>query len=323
MGLDGSVELVDQTYTLPASSGVRPPGATPAPAAVAAEVSDPASTPRTAEAPAPEDERSPASARTRIGALVAGGIALVAAAVALTVVLMSGTDRTEVVATPVDSETPATTAAPETTIQAPETTTQAPDTTTPAPETTAQAPPTTTPQSDQPEVAAPPVTVTTPPGAAGELRPVGATATAALEPQRLCDGEEATYVPANLVDGDLDTGWAVSGDGSGQSVTVDFGHSVRLTSVGMTPGYTKLGPRGDPCRLVSSFEVNRIVSQVRYEFDDGSTMEQQLAPVAQIQHQPVDVTTRRVTIHILATDLPPGADDDTVISEARFEGVAA
>ena len=60
---------------------------------------------------------------------------------------------------------------------------------------------------------------------------------------------------------------------------------------------------------------------VRYTFDDGTSIEQAsgLSPV--IQYAEVATTTRTVTITILGTVRPPGADDDTILSEVAFEGV--
>ena len=131
-----------------------------------------------------------------------------------------------------------------------------------------------------------------------------------------------TYSATNLIDGNLDTGWGASStDGTGQSVTVRFAGPRHLTSVALTPGYVKFGPRADQnCAAVSAFPFNRFVTQVEYRFDDGSTLPQSFENTPGMQEMAVDVVTTSVTIRILGTQRPTNADDDTIISEAEFTG---
>lgn len=155
------------------------------------------------------------------------------------------------------------------------------------------------------------------------LRPVAATATNQRSSVDLrCTGERVNYAPENLIDGNHDTGWgASSADGTGQSVTLTFAAPVRLTRIGLTPGYTRVGPRQDQgCAEVLAFPFNRVVTSVSYAFDDGSAITQTFERLAELQYQDVDVTTTTVRITVLGTDRGSGADDDTVISEAVFEG---
>lgn len=113
------------------------------------------------------------------------------------------------------------------------------------------------------------------------LMPIGATATGARTALTLCDGSFVDYVADNLIDGDVQVGWGVAGDGAGHSVTVLFGAPVQLTRIGLTPGYIKVGPRGDTgCTAVSAFDRNRFVTSVSYAFDDGT------AAVHQFERQP-------------------------------------
>ncbi len=162
-----------------------------------------------------------------------------------------------------------------------------------------------------------------PPSRSEVLQPVSAEATAERRSVKLaCTGEPTSYDAEKLIDGDLDTGWgASSGDGSGQSITVTFRDPVQLTEVGLTPGFAKIGPREDKnCRRVSAFPHNRFVESVRYRFDDGTSVEQEFEERADLQMLPVNTITRRVRITILETSRP-GADNDTIISEARFMGI--
>lgn len=155
------------------------------------------------------------------------------------------------------------------------------------------------------------------------IRPVSAVATAERSSYHLrCTGEYVTYGASRLIDGDMNTGWgAGENDGTGVSVTVRLGGRVRLTRVGLTPGFAKYGPRQDQgCSSVEAFAYNRFVSSVRYTFDNGTSIVQNFEQRKDMQYVPVDVVTQSVTITILATEQPYGADDDTVLSEVAFEG---
>jgi hypothetical protein len=141
-----------------------------------------------------------------------------------------------------------------------------------------------------------------------------------------CTNAYVDYFAGNLVDGDLNTGWgAGADDGTGQSITLDLGRSMQLTRIGLTPGYLKVGPRADQdCASVDAFGFNRFVTSVRYTFDDGTTLDQTFDRAAQMQWIDVpDQETSTVTITILGTDRPAGADDDTILSDVQLEGRAA
>jgi hypothetical protein len=135
-----------------------------------------------------------------------------------------------------------------------------------------------------------------------------------------------SYSARQLVDQDLNLGWGASrSDGTGEYADVRFAGPVRLMRIRIAPGYLRMGQRADAgCAVVSSFDRNRHVTAVRYEFDDGSSLVHDLAAVPQLQSIDVPnggVVTAGVRVVVLGTVRPPGADDDTVISEAAFEGV--
>lgn len=158
------------------------------------------------------------------------------------------------------------------------------------------------------------------------IRPVSAVATDERRSVNLrCTGELVSYDATQLIDGDMNTGWgAGENNGTGQSVTVRFAERVRLSRVGLTPGFAKFGPRQDRgCASVEAFPLNRWVTSVRYTFDDGTSVVQDFQRRKDLQYVQVDVVTQSVEITILSTDRPPGADDDTVLSEAAFEGSPA
>ena len=155
------------------------------------------------------------------------------------------------------------------------------------------------------------------------LRPTSAIASNERENVPLrCDGHMQEFDVGNLIDFDSGTGWGASStDGTGQWAEISFGRSVTLTSVGMTPGYLRVEPRRDTgCQDVSEFSYNRFVTSVRYDFDGGESVTQSFDRVPEVQSVSVDVVTSTVTITILGTDRSPTADDDTIISEAFFEG---
>ncbi len=137
----------------------------------------------------------------------------------------------------------------------------------------------------------------------------------------LCTDEPVAYTAPQLVDGNPQTGWGASaGDGTGASIRIEFSGQRHLTSVGLTPGYLRVGPRQDQgCNDVSAFTFNRFVPSVEYRFDDGTTEVQSFSQTPELQTMPVDVVTSSVTITILET-VKWGTDDDTILSEAEFTG---
>ncbi len=169
-------------------------------------------------------------------------------------------------------------------------------------------------RTSEPQIASP---------AEAPLVPVSVTATQERPSVQLrCTGESVSYAADRLVDGDLDTGWGASrGDGAGESVRIEFGERVRLSTVGLTPGFLKRGARQDRgCAVVDAFPLNRFVRAVRYTFDDGSSHVQHFDRRRALQTERVDVETESVLVTLLDTDRPAGADNDTILSEATFIG---
>lgn len=167
----------------------------------------------------------------------------------------------------------------------------------------------------------PPATVK-PTSHALQASSISASATRESVSSLRCTKQPLAYDAENLLDGDPQTGWGASkSDGTGQSVRVSFAGSVHLKRVGITPGYFRVAPRSaSACATVNAYEFNRKITGVRYTFDDGTTVEQRLSDNASIQYVAADVETQSVTITILGTVRPAEADDDTIISDAYFEG---
>ncbi|MBK6311785.1 MAG: hypothetical protein IPF42_14880 [Candidatus Microthrix sp.] len=157
----------------------------------------------------------------------------------------------------------------------------------------------------------------------GPLAPasVSASNTRALTPKLACTGGSISYFADQLTDG-TDLGWgASSSDGTGQYFDVSFDKPVHLSTVGITPGYLREARRpSNDCEPASSFGVNRFVNAVEWTFDDGTSVIQRFEQRPEMQFMSVDAVTSSVRMTILETTRPPGADDDTVISEASFTG---
>lgn len=160
-------------------------------------------------------------------------------------------------------------------------------------------------------------------GSVGAIDVAEITASATRPSANLyCTGELMSYRAQNLLDGDPDTGWGAGrGDGTAQSVDVTFDGPRHIRRISISPGYLRVGPRRDlGCTDVSAFRYNRIITGVRYDFDDGTSVVQQLDADPTMQSINVDVVSTSARVTILGTVLPPGADTDTIISDLQFEG---
>lgn len=140
-------------------------------------------------------------------------------------------------------------------------------------------------------------------------------------------GRPHAYEATNAVDGDVTTAWRCTGT-QGQTLAVSFPCSVHLATVGLDPGHDKTDPDGS-----DRFAQNRKVTRVKWTFDDGTTVEQQVRPQRGIQTLDVDTAARTATLTVLETiDGQPVTNragqtsapfnDVTSISEVRFTAVA-
>jgi serine/threonine-protein kinase len=128
-------------------------------------------------------------------------------------------------------------------------------------------------------------------------------------------GNAVTYVPANVIDGDVETAWRTPGDGHGESVTLIFDNPVNVVRIGLIPGYAKT----DAQTGVDRFRQNRIIDSVAYEVPGlpDTTKTFRPLPVPQFTH--LRVTTSRITVKILGTSASGGLDY-TAISEIYVYG---
>ena len=107
----------------------------------------------------------------------------------------------------------------------------------------------------------------------------------------------------------------MKGDGVGRQIRLRLASPTVITEVGMVPGWDKI----DGCDGGDLFRQHRTVAKVRWIFDGGQVVEQELSPSRTLQVLPVSVTTRNVIVQVMATNEPNGIDM-TAISEVRLGG---
>src|SRR5690606_37747338 len=99
----------------------------------------------------------------------------------------------------------------------------------------------------------------------------------------------------------------------------EFDQRAAVVEVGLVPGYTK----ADPHDGTEWYPLNRRLTEVRWHFDDGTTVEQELDPDPerrdlQMLELPEPVDTASVTVEILASVLGKTGDRSVVaVSDIR------
>jgi hypothetical protein len=157
----------------------------------------------------------------------------------------------------------------------------------------------------------------------GQVTPVTVTvveASCQSDPSRDASGAQVTYEPQLAVDGKTDSAWRCPGDGVGEELVVDLGESIRVAQLGLVPGYAKT----DADDGTDRYAENRRLTAVRWRFDDGTTIDQQLDPDAKLRDLqtiriPV-ITSQRVAMEIVSSS---DADRDSVaVSELHVASAA-
>jgi hypothetical protein len=157
----------------------------------------------------------------------------------------------------------------------------------------------------------------------GDVTPVAASAAEAsceADASRDAAGRPVTYEPALSVDADPETAWRCPGDGVGETLVLDLGGSVRVAEVALVPGYAKT----DVADGTDRYAENRRITAVRWRFDDGTTVEQELDPDPALRDlQTIRVpprATQRLVLEIVSSS---DADRDTVaVSDVRISSPA-
>jgi serine/threonine-protein kinase PknK len=189
------------------------------------------------------------------------------------------------------------------------TTTTSPTT---APTSTTQPPGTTAPPTTAPPTTAPP---TTAPPAPADLPVADVSASATAPDSTDGCGDPTDYGAANAVDGANDTGWAIEGDGTGESLTIQLDGEHQVSSVGLLPGFDKV----DSCSGTDRFPENRRPTSVTWRFDDGTEVSQELGDAREVQTLDVDATTSTIEMRIDGVTSDPRRDF-TVVSEIAVQG---
>jgi serine/threonine protein kinase len=128
-------------------------------------------------------------------------------------------------------------------------------------------------------------------------------------------GNRVTYVPANVIDGDVQTAWRTPGDGQGASITLLFDNPIDIVRIGLIPGYAKT----DPDTGANRFLQNRIITSVAYRIPGLPNTTKTFKPVPLPQFVRLRATTSRITVKILDTTASGGLDY-TAISEIYVFG---
>lgn len=144
----------------------------------------------------------------------------------------------------------------------------------------------------------------------------GASATCESAPGVDSAGHPVRYKPSNVFDEDMTTAWRCDGDGSGQKLTVDLAETTKIGQLGLVPGYAKTDARSG----VDRYAENNRITKVRWEFDDGTSIEQTFDPSPknrsmQSMRIPV-VKTSQVIVEIL--DSKDGPRNTVAVSELRL-----
>ncbi|MFL5734515.1 MAG: NADase-type glycan-binding domain-containing protein [Chloroflexia bacterium] len=156
-------------------------------------------------------------------------------------------------------------------------------------------------------------------GPLGIQKPLQAIASNSAPPGKDSQGNSVTYDPTNAIDGEQTTTWRVPGSGVNEVLTLEFARPVRVTDVGLIPGYAKI----DHFDNTDRFKQNRRVQRVRLEFSDGTNTELSYADRPELQMSSVPpVITKSIKIRILQTTPPAAIDgrDFAAISEVKVLG---
>ena len=128
-------------------------------------------------------------------------------------------------------------------------------------------------------------------------------------------GNPVTYVPANVIDGNVETAWRTPGNGHDVTVTLIFDNPIDVVRIGLIPGYAKT----DPVTGANRFLQDRIIDTVVYQVPGLPSTPQTFKPLPFAQFVRLRATTSRITVKIIKTSASGGLDY-TAISEIYVYG---
>jgi hypothetical protein len=148
----------------------------------------------------------------------------------------------------------------------------------------------------------------------GVVRPVaisGISASCTGAPSVDAAGDPVRYGAGNAADQDPSTAWRCDSRALGETLTLVLPVGSEVAEVGLIGGYAKT----DPTSGADRFTENNRITQVRWTFDDGSSVVQELDPSQRtVQFLRIPVTgTTTVVLEVLAVE--SGSRDRTAISE--------
>jgi hypothetical protein len=136
-------------------------------------------------------------------------------------------------------------------------------------------------------------------------------------------GNEVAYQPEFAVDGDPQTGWQCQGDGAGETLELDLGGAARVTRVGLIPGYAKVDPHDGR----EWYPLFRRLTEVRWHFDSGEPVSQQLDPDPEVRDlQTLELPEPRETSSLrleVVSSTRGDTADRSVIAVSDIEVLAA
>jgi hypothetical protein len=144
-----------------------------------------------------------------------------------------------------------------------------------------------------------------------EITQIGVPATASNGVDSL--GDTTSYGWRNLLDGDPSTAWRMKGDGAGSQLRLRFAAPVTVSAVGLLNGYAKVDP-GDG---TDRYAQERQITDVKWIFDDGTTVSQSLStgsPFMQSMNLNRPITTTDVILDIDSTAPPAIGASTTPLS---------
>jgi hypothetical protein len=165
------------------------------------------------------------------------------------------------------------------------------------------------------------------PGEPGDVaRLATAQVPATAPPNQDLSGNMVRYEARNMLDGVPETCWRMSGDGTGEEITVALAEPTTLTSVGLINGYAKVATDARGRRL-DWYHGNRRLLAVEWVFDDGTTVSQPLEDTPEMQTLDIDpVTTSSVRLRLVSVSAPGSgraARNYTAISDLALVGTAS
>jgi hypothetical protein len=156
--------------------------------------------------------------------------------------------------------------------------------------------------------------------------PVALTVTAAScqrETRRDAAGNEVDYRADYAVDGDTNTGWQCQGDGAGETLELELGGPAKVTMVGLIPGYTKVDPHDGR----EWYPLFRRLTEVRWHFDSGDPVSQQLDPDPEVREvQTIELPEPRETSSVrleIVSSTRGDTADRSVVAVSEIEVLAA